>query len=288
LRRREWEASSSAEIPAELEPEAQARIEAHKWDPPHYEIALNLGYSNYRNQDLEAAFITLASSTPCDPSTQCKPAYLIGMADEVDDGWAAGFSLTLNSWNWVSNELSYMRQQTKFLLVGYEIVTLPNLSLDAAPVGWVTRRFAYNTVFNLRPRRSRWRPYVTAGPAFQLLALANAPLKQPSGYFRLGLSNIGLIKAAIDFGGTPPLNGGGVYQFGLQYGGGFKYRITPRLTMRADFGETWSANPEVIKKSYTGYLPTGLDNTYTTYVTYEASPGKYIQQRSTVGFAFTF
>ena len=104
----------------------------------------------------------------------------------------------------------------------------------------------------------------------------------------LGLSNIGLIQAGIDFGNTPPLNGGGIYQVALQYGAGFKYRVLPRLTIRADYGETWSANPQVIKKSYKGYLPTGLDNTYTTIVTDVSPPAKYIQQRSTVGFASTF
>jgi hypothetical protein len=120
------------------------------------------------------------------------------------------------------------------------------------------------------------------------LALSDAPLKSPSGYFRLGLSNLGLIQAAIDFCNTPPLNGGGTYQAALQYGAGFKYRVLPRLTIRADYGETWSANPDVIKHSYRGYLPTGLDNTYTTIVTEVTSPGKYVQQRSTLGFALTF
>ena len=38
--------------------------------------------------------------------------------------------------------------------------------------------------------------------------------------------------------------------------------------MRADFGETWSANPNVAKDIYTGYIPTGLDNTYSTFVGY--------------------
>jgi hypothetical protein len=216
--------------------------------------------------------------------------YALGLADSVYDGWAASVSLTLNSWNWFSNEFTYTREQTKFILESFSVVTQPEPlpPLGAQTVGWTTRRFAYNTVFNLRPRKSRWRPYIEAGPALQLLALASAPLKQPNEFFRLGLSNIGLIQAAIDFGGTPPLNGGGIYQPALQYGGGFKFRITPRLMMRADFGETWSANPKVVKNSYTGYIPTGLDNTYSTSVFYSGSPASYIQQRSTVGFAFTF
>lgn len=50
--------------------------------------------------------------------------------------------------------------------------------------------------------------------------LDDAPIKKAPSYFRLGLSNIGLISAAYNFGSTPPLEGGGVFQAGLNYGGG--------------------------------------------------------------------
>ena len=82
--------------------------------------------------------------------------------------------------------------------------------------------------------------------------------------------------------------GGGVYQPALQYGGGLKFRVAPRLTMRADFGETWSANPKLVKDSYKGYIPTGLDNSYSTFIGYVSTQFKYVQQHSTAGFAFTF
>jgi opacity protein-like surface antigen len=274
----------SPESQRELDAASRALIAAHKWDPPHYEIALNLGYSNYRNNILETTVVDLSSTDPN------KPEYLLGLSDAVFDGWAAGISLTLNSWNWISNEFSYMRQQTKFDLVAITVSSDPQQEppLDVQTVGLATRRFTYNTVFNLRPRKSRWRPYITAGPAFQLLALSNAPLKKPAGYFRLGLSNIGLLKAAFDFGNTPPLDGGGIFQFGLQYGAGMKYRVTPRFTVRGDYGETWSANPKIIRDSYLGYIPDGVDDTYSTKVTNVQPSGKFIQQRSTIGFAFTF
>jgi hypothetical protein len=283
LQRRTFGGEASI-APAEPIAEVRERVALHKWDPPHYEIGLSLGYSNYRNHELESVFVFLTSSNPSEPM------YALGLSDNVYDGWAASVSLTLNSWNWISNEFSYTREQTKFMLVGFNVEEQPQPlpPLSDKIVGWTTRRFAYNTVFNLRPRKSRFRPYITAGPGFQLLALADAPLKEPNGFFRLGLSNIGLLKAAIDFGNTPPLNGGGIYQFGLQYGAGFKFRITPRLMMRADYGETWSANPNVVKDSYKGYIPTGLDNTYSTFVGYFGAPASYIQQHSTVGFAFTF
>ena len=267
----------------ELDAAARARILSHKWDPPRFEIALNLGYSKYRNNFLETTTVSLVSS-------QNEPEYLIVLGDAVFDGWAAGVSLTLNTNNWISNEFSYMRQQTKFDLVeiSFSSADDSDVPIDARIVGLVTRRAAYNTVLNFRPKKSRWRPYISAGPVFQLLSLSNAPLKKPSGYFRLGLSNIGLIKAAFDFGNTPPLNGGGIFQLGVQYGGGIKYRVLPRLTMRADFGETFTQNPTIIRDSYLGYEPIGLDDSYTTEVQNNKPPAKFIQQRATVGFAFTF
>ena len=275
--------SAPVEGESELDAAARARILSHKWDPPRFEIALNLGYSKYRNNFLETTIVSLVSS-------QNEPEYLIGLGDAVFDGWAAGVSLTLNSTNWISNEFSYMRQQTKFDLVEITLSSADEAAepFDARIVGLVTRRAAYNTVLNLRPRKSRWRPYITAGPVFQLLSLSNAPLKKPSGYFRLGLSNIGLVKAAFDFGSVAPLNGGGIFQFGVQYGGGIKYRVLPRLTMRADFGETLTQNPTIIRDSYLGYEPIGLDDSYSTEVTNNKPPAKFVQQRATVGFAFTF
>ena len=285
-RSRPWGAAPAAEGQNELDAAARARILSHKWDPPRFELALNLGYSRYRNNFLETDVVLLQSSDPGPDH----PTYGIGLGDAVYDGWAAGISVTLNSTNWISNELSYMRQQTKFdyVEVGFSSADTPNEPFDARIVGLVTRRAAYNFILNLRPRKSRWRPYISAGPALQLLSLSNAPLVKPSGYFRLGLTNIGLIKAAFDFGNTPPLDGGGIFQPALQYGGGIKYRVLPRLTMRADFGETWSQNPKIIRDSYLGYEPIGLDDTYTTDVTYVKPPAKFVQQRATVGFAFTF
>jgi opacity protein-like surface antigen len=269
---------------ANLDAPSQALIAEHRWDPPHYEIGLNLGYSRYRNPELEFTQVFIESSNPVEPT------YGIALNDSVGDGWAASLSLTLNSSKWVSNEFAYSRQQTKFQLE--EVSGSSNDgevgSENTRIVGLVTRQVEYNTVFNLRPRTSRWRPYVSAGPVLQLISLSDAPLKKPSGYFRLGLSNVGLIKAAFDFGNTPPLNGGGIFQFGLQYGAGVKYRVQPHVMLRADFRETWAKNPSIIRDSYLGYEPDGLDDTYTTTVQNSKPPAKYFQQRATLGVAFTF
>jgi hypothetical protein len=270
----------SPESQRELDVATRSLIENHKWDPPHFEIGLNVGYSSYRIRLIEDSDVTFVPDDPTQ-STQ-----FLGMADGVNDGWAAGVSLTLNSWNWVSNEFSYMRQQTKYNYASVVTADDPEnpLTLDTRVVGLVARRFAYNTIFNLRPRKSRWRPYISAGPAFQMLSLSDAPLKKPAGIFKLGLGNIGLLKASFDFGGAAPLDGGGIFQFALQYGAGIKYRVTPRFTVRGDYGETWSATPKIIRDSYLDYEPVGYHpaNVKTT------SYGPYIQQRATVGFAFTF
>ena len=163
------------------------------------------------------------------------PSYLLGLGDAVFDGWAAGVSLTLNSWNYVSNEFAYTQQQTKFDLLAITVSSDPQKEpdLEVDTVGLTTRQAEYNMLFHALPRKSRFRPYIAVGPALQLISLAGAPLKQPSGYFKLGLSNIGLVKAAFDFGTVTPLDGGGVFQPALQYGGGIKYRILPRLMIRA-------------------------------------------------------
>jgi hypothetical protein len=123
----------------------------------------------------------------------------------------------------------------------------------------------------------------------QLIKLAAAPLKSPSGYFRLGLSNVGILQAAFSFGSVPPLDGGAIFQPGLQFGGGIKYRLLPRLTIRADVRENWSRNPQMIASSYEGYVVQvpALNGPYITTVN-SNPPATYLQQRLTVGFAFTF
>jgi opacity protein-like surface antigen len=100
------------------------------------------------------------------------------------------------------------------------------------------------------------------------------------------LQNIGLLIAAFDFGSTPPLDGGGIFSVGMQYGAGMKYRIHPRMTLSVDFRETWSKNPQFLSNSYT--------NSYFGGVGYQVTNNRlglnepYQQQRLSAGFAFTF
>jgi hypothetical protein len=287
LSRRQTGAFNSEPSPQDLAAIAKAKAD-HKWDPPRYEFALQGGYMHMRERYLTGTGIFEESSDPNDD------AYFLYLQDIVDDGWAAGGSVTLNSWNHFSNEFSYFRQQIKYELDTLNL-TLPSnrpvvdedVALDAVPIGLVTRQIEYNLLIHARPPRSRWRPYAAVGPALQLLALNGAPLKKPAGVYTVGLKNIGLIKAAFDFGNTPPLNGGGIFEFGLQYGAGIKYRVSPRVMLRADFRETWSKNPDIIASSYEDFNPR-LDETYTTTVVKVKPPTNFLQDRYTVGVAFTF
>ena len=263
----------------------------HKWDPPRYEFALQGGYMHMREDYLSAVGVIEESSL----SDKDHPTYFLFLGDRVGDGWAAGGSVTVNSWKHFSNEFSYFRQQVKYEL-GTVSATIPageNLilddsDLDTTRIGLVTRQFEYNLLIHALPPKSRWRPYAAIGPAFQLIALNGAPLKKPAGVYTLGLKNIGLLKAAFDIGSAKPLDGGGIFELGLQYGGGIKFRATPRIMLRADFRETWSKNPDIIATSYEDYDPNVLDQTYTTTIIRVGPDAKFLQDRYTLGVAFTF
>jgi len=288
LHRRRAEDVSEAPNAADLA-EIEKAKEDHKWDPPRYEFALHGGYMHMREDFLTGVGVVETSTV------ETNPTYFLFLGDEVGDGWAAGGSVTVNSWKHFSNEFSYFRQQVKYEL-GTINATIPPgddvvvgiSDLDTYRIGLVTRQFEYNLLIHPTRPTSRWRPYAAVGPVLQLVALNGAPLKKPAGIYTLGLKNIGLIKAAFDFGNTPPLDGGGIFQLGLQYGAGIKYRVTPRIMLRADFRETWSKNPDIIASSYEDFDPNALDETYTTDVIRARPEQKFLQDRYTVGIAFTF
>ncbi|HEX6545305.1 MAG TPA: LssY C-terminal domain-containing protein, partial [Bryobacteraceae bacterium] len=264
-------------------PAEEAAERSHRWDPPSYEIGVQGGYLRYPTLRTEGIGIT---ASPIDPSSG-DPTFLIGLLDEVDGGWSAGIVFTANTWRWISNEFSYNYQRGKYR-VGVFVLNTGDIDpiQEVQSVGLATRQFEYNVLFNARPRESRWRPYVAIGPAVQLISLTDAPIKKASGPFKLGLQNIGILKAAFDFGSTPPLEGGGIYQIGLQYGCGIKFRVLPRLTVRADFRETWSKNPQFILDSYTKDFFFTED--YKAEYEFIRADSKFRQQRFTLGFSFTF
>lgn len=280
---------TSLETRSELSEERQTVLAEeradHRWDAPRYEIALHGGFMSYPTKDLEAVGVYF--SAPGHPEL---PENLLGIGDDIDNGWSAGVSVTLNTWRWVSSEFGYNIQRGKYRL---EVFDLPgtlddDVFYETNTSGLATRQFEYNLLLHARPRESRWRPYITAGPALQLIHLTEAPVKRAPAAFRLGMQNIGLLKSAFDFGRTPPLEGGGIFQVGIQYGAGIKFRVHPRLTLRGDFRETWSKNPRFIMDSYTDDSALQVEPPYEYEVFRAQSFGKFRQQRYTIGVAFTF
>lgn len=74
-----------------------------------------------------------------------------------------------------------------------------------------------------------------------------------------------------------------MFGFGLQYEAGVKYRLSPHMIVRADYRETWSENPDMIKDSYIGYEPPDVDGSYSTHVLTLKPVAKF-----TLGVAFAF
>lgn len=255
---------------------------SHRWDPPRYEIAVHGGYLRYPSTRTEALGVRL---TPL-PGHENLPAGSTLLADAIDGGWTVGLSITLNTWRWVSNEFAYHYERGKYEYASLTPTPDPSDGLVTEQSGLATRQFSYNVLVHARRPESRWRPYVAAGPVLQLLSLTDAVTERPGRVYRLGLQNVGIFKAAFDFGRTPPLEGGGIFQFGVQYGGGIKVRVHPRLLIRADFRETWTPTPHFLRDSYTTeYFDT--ENYRAEFLRFP-SESKFRSQRITLGFAFTF
>jgi opacity protein-like surface antigen len=219
---------------------------------------------------------------------------LLVLGNGLDNGWSVGGSITLDPQRYLSHEFSFDYSLTTFdigLAVVDNETTSESIQNQVAfsSTGLRTSQFAYNLLINLRPKTSRLRPYFAIGPSLQLMHLSDAPVKKAPGWFRLGLSNIGLIGAAYDFGSTPPLDGGGIFQFGLNYGGGIRYRVTPRWMVRADFRETLTSQPDFWSKSRKDILAgIDVDDGSTLMEIGPVLNGLLRQDRVSAGVSFTF
>ncbi len=252
------------------------------WAPPLFELGLEGGWLRFGNT-LDVTNIGVLSHSPEIPS------FTLLLQNRLHNGWAAGTTVTLNSWRYFSNEFSFDYQRGKYRL-GASFSGFPGqqpASYQEETTGLLTNQFGYAFLINLRPRNKRLRPYVAAGLAFQLLHITDAPFKSSAGIFRVGLRNVGLILAAYNFANSPPLDGGGVFQFGFQYGGGVKYRFSRRWMGKLDYRETLSPQPNFIGRSITIDAPQPGDP---FVIDYEANrpAGPLREQRLTAGIGFVF
>lgn len=274
--------SSSSAVPANAD--EKTRI----WTPPSVELGIRGGFHGYYGGNGGAVAYVFTEGEPIDS------VLLLVLANTLQDGWGLGGTVTLNPQKYLSHEFSYDYSFTGFNLafavVGADQTTgVELLQTELQPVGLRTSQFTYNLLVNFKPKTSRLRPYLAVGPALQLMHLSDAPVKKAPGWFRLGLSNIGLISAAYNFGSDPPLEGGGIFQAGLNYGGGVRYRLTPRWMIRADYRETLTPQPDFWTKSQKDILG-GLvyDPGTTLTVVGPVLDAPLRQDRVTMGMSFTF
>lgn len=262
-------------------------IKRGPWAPPTVEFGVRGGFLGYYGGNGGAVAYVLTGPHPDD-------ILALVMGNTLHDGWTIGGSVTLNPQKYVSHEFSYDHSFTEFNLglaiVGNDTTSQEEIALVLfEPSDLRTSQFTYNLLYNFRPKTSRLRPYIAAGPSLQLMHLADAPIKKAPGWFKLGLSNIGLISAAYNFGSDPPLDGGGIFRAGFNYGGGVRYRLTPRWMIRADFRETLIAQPDFWSKSQKDILSgIDVDPGWTLHVIGPVLDGAMRQDRITMGGSFTF
>ncbi len=271
--------------PRSQTPSADAK--AARWAPPSVEFGIRGGFHGYYGGNGGAVAYILTDPNPDD-------VLALVLGNSLHDGWELGGTVTLNPQKYLSHEFSYDHSFTEFNLglaiVGNDSTSQQEIALvlfDESALH--TSQFTYNLLVNFRPKTSRLRPYLAVGPSLQLMHLADAPIKKAPGWFKLGLSNIGLISAAYNFGSDPPLDGGGIFQPGLNYGGGVRYRLTPRWMIRADYRETLTSQPDFWTKSQKEIL-SGIDTDPGTTLTVVGPvlDGPMRPDRVTMGLSFTF
>jgi opacity protein-like surface antigen len=273
--------------PAAIASRNAQTVEYDRWKPPSVEIGFRASWLGYAGGNGGGIGFILDSINP--PGEQV----IVAVDNSLHNGWNLGASVTLNPQRYLSHEFSYNRSFTSFKMglgaVDNDTTTGSVQSAFAFDItGLSTSQMAYNLLINTRPKTSRLRPYFAIGPALQLMHLNEAPIKKAPSYWKLGLSNIGLLSAAYNFGSTPPLEGGGIFQVGFNYGGGVRYRVTPRWMIRLDYRETLTSQPDFWTKSVNNILSNvEADNATLTFVG-PIFQGAMRQQRVGGGVSFTF
>jgi opacity protein-like surface antigen len=276
--------------PLSTRPQSKASnpAKAAPWAPPSVEIGVRGGFHGYYGGNGGAiAYLFTDDNNPDD-------VLLLVLGNSLHNGWELGGTVTIDPQKYFSHEFSYDYSFTEFNL-GLAIVGNDSTSKEEInqvvfePSGLRTSQFAYDFLVNFTPKTSRLRPYLAVGPSLSLMHLSDAPIKKAPGWFRLGLSNIGLISAAYNFGSDPPLEGGGIFQVGLNYGGGLRYRMTPRWMIRADYRETLTSQPDFWSKSVeaiNGGIEVDPGTSYSSIGPVLEGPLR--QDRITMGLSFTF
>lgn len=244
-------------------------------------FSLSGGLSGYGNPRFTTLPAELLIPVPDLNGTVVDP---FPIESKLERGWNISARMTLNSWRYISNEFAYSRTATSFRLDGRDALADVPLNLQSDTT---IQQFSYNTLFHLRPKGKRFRPYVAVGPAFQLIHLTESQ-PQSNQLLRFAARDVALFVTAYNFGTKPPLEGGGIFQVGLNYGGGATFNVTRRFFLRADYRETlspqpdfWSDSPKRLQESL---QEEGMGFNYGPLVKH----GPLRHQLVTIGFGVSF
>ncbi len=134
---------------------------------------------------------------------------------KFDSGPALGFRVVEDFWKYVGLEQS--------LTVGFNDLGIRPTGLtqsaDASVRNWT---LALNPLLYLRPRTSKWRPFLTIGPAITWYA--------PEAHIRNTVPGEVPIAAELETKSGPA----------MIFGGGLKYNATPRIGVRFDVRGLWT------------------------------------------------
>jgi hypothetical protein len=196
---------------------------------PNVEFSLEGGQVQHR----ELGDLYLASYNP---DTDEVDVFQFPM--RIEKGVLLGASVTVNSRHWISHEI-YVGAMQANLRIGEGDGEVDRLSI---------RTTGYQPQVPLFPSRWRFRPYVMAGPSLTSYRFKDIKLNRREGLFRFGLRKAGIIVGAINSAGVAPLDGGSVFQLGLTFGCGFKYRLNRMFQLHGEYRESYGKDPDFFNK----------------------------------------
>lgn len=202
-------------------------------------FSLSAGWTGFGN----TRFATQPFTLMLNPGRTDELRDPLNLETSLSRGWSIAPRFTLHSWKYISNEFGYAYSRMNFRLFGADQLT--GTTIDSRSKATV-RSYSYTTLFHLTPNGKRFRPYVGVGPTLQLTHLLDAP---PSGsrLLRFAARDVAAFISAFDFGSKPALDGGGVFQLGLNYGAGATWYASHRMFLRVDYREILTGQPDLWK-----------------------------------------
>jgi opacity protein-like surface antigen len=130
----------------------------------------------------------------------------LGQGYSLDADWKFGFRMNLNNWRFFGPEFGYNYFRHKLSIAD---------GGEGSEAGFAGHQGFLAMLAHATPEGTRVRPFAAGGVHF-------------TNYV---------------FPGTSVTQGSGEMKFGLNYGGGIKFRVTENWLVRADFRQYWNGKP---------------------------------------------